>query len=277
MGGPGGVGGEETVDEADLVGEEEAEGETEDAGAGDEGLVKSAEAGSGIGKGQRESAGDEHHSGDRAQSKNQQIKDGPARVVNGGKHEQSDGGGACESMDDADEQWAKCVEPAEVEERFFDEAGGRQGISVMLLSRGMSVPVVMKMMVVLVNVSVLAADMRMRGGEFFADPLGGAGEVENAEKNEHEADGKFHGEAETRGNDEIKEDDSGADDDNGDGVAESPEGADEGGFGEGALAADDGRDGDYVVGIGGMAHTEKEADSENGETAEHALAASFGG
>ena len=172
-------------------------------------------------------------------------------------------------MDDADKERAEGVKPAEREQRLFNGARSGKRVRVVFLSGGVGMPMVVEMMIVLVNVGVLAGDVRMRGGEFFAEPLGDAGEVENAEKDEHEADGKLHGEAKARRDHEIEKDNGCAHDDDSDGVAEPPEGADEGGFGEGALAADDGGDGDDMVGIGSMAHAEEETDGENGKTAEH--------
>ena len=49
----------------------------------------------------------------------------------------------------------------------------------------------------------------------------------------------------------------------------SPERADQAGLCNGAFAADDRGNGDHVVRIGGMAHAEKKADSQNGEEAGH--------
>src|SRR6516162_4216122 len=100
----------------------------------------------------------------------------------------------------------------------------------MLSRRLMGVPMIMKVGIVLVDMGMFADDVRMRGREFLAEPLGDAGQVENAEKDEHEADGEFHGESDARGNHDIKKDDGG----------------------------------DDVIGIGSMAHAEKEADRENG-------------
>ena len=145
----------------------------------------------------------------------------------------------------------------------------RNLFAVMLSRRLMGVPMIMKVGIVLVDMGMFADDVRMRGREFLAEPLGDAGQVENAEKDEHEADSEFHGESDARGNHDIKKDDGGADEDDGDGVTESPVCTDESGAGEGTLAAYNRRDGDDVIGIGSMAHAEKEADRENGKSAEH--------
>jgi hypothetical protein len=54
-------------------------------------------------------------------------------------------------------------------------------------------------------------------------------------------------------------------------VAESPKCADEGGLRERTLTADDGGDGDDVIGVSGMAHAEEEPDYQDGEAADHSL------
>src|SRR5580692_5303316 len=105
--------------------------------------------------------------------------------------------------------------------------------------------------------------------EFFAYPFSDAGKIQDTEKNQHQADSEFHGEADTRGNHDVKEDDGSADEDDGDGVAESPKRADERGFGKGTFAADDGGDGNDVIRVGGMAHAKEEADKENRKSADH--------
>ena len=161
------------------------------------------------------------------------------------------------------------MEEAELCEGSSHPFCGRKLVAVMLLRRLMGVPMIMKVGIVLVNVAVFANNVRMGGRELFAEPLGDAGEVENAKEDEHEAYGKFHGESNAWGNDDIKKDDGGTDDNDSDGVAESPECAYESGTGEGTLATDDSGDGNNVIGIGGMAHAKKEADHEDGKSAEH--------
>lgn len=139
----------------------------------------------------------------------------------------------------------------------------------MFLGKGVGVPMIVQVSVMLVEMSMFPGNVRMGGGEFFTQPFGDAGEIQNAEENEHQPHGKFHGQADTRRDDDVEENDGGADKDDGDGVAESPKSADEGGFRKRAFAADDSGNGDDVIGIGGMAHAEEEADGENGESADH--------
>ena len=112
---------------------------------------------------------------------------------------------------------------------------------------------------------------RVRGREGFRQPAHDAGKIQNSEEDEHQADGELHGEADASGNDDAEEDDGGADGENRERVAESPENADEGGVADAALAADDGGDGDDVVGIGGVTHAEEETENDDRDESDHFL------
>src|SRR5450432_1829330 len=139
----------------------------------------------------------------------------------------------------------------------------------MLSFRVVRVPVQMNLGAVFVNVGVVAGHLGMGGGKFLGDPGHRAGEIEDAEKDQHQADGKFHGQAYARGDGEVEKDDPGAYDQNGYGMAYAPEDADQAGFPDGALAAHDGGNRDNVVGVGGMAHAEYETNRQNCESAHH--------
>src|SRR5271157_4647079 len=89
----------------------------------------------------------------------------------------------------------------------------------MFLRRGVLVPVEMQVRIVFVNVRMLTSEMGMSGREFFAEPFGDAREVQHAEKDQHQADGKLHAQTNARWNHQIEEDDGGADDKNGQRVA----------------------------------------------------------
>ena len=97
------------------------------------------------------------------------------------------------------------------------------------------------------------------------------GQVEHSEQDEHQRDGEFEGESEARRNYYAEEDDGGADNENGEGVSDSPEDADPASAGDGTLPADNGGDGDDMVGIGGVTHAEKESDAKDEEGAGHSL------
>ena len=87
---------------------------------------------------------------------------------------------------------------------------------------------------------------------------------ENAEQDQHDADGKFHRHAEPRRNDDPEHDDCRADRHDRDGVPDAPGGADQRRARHAALAADDRRNGDHVVGVGRMPHPEEEAEKQEG-------------
>jgi hypothetical protein len=63
----------------------------------------------------------------------------------------------------------------------------------------------------------------------------------------------------------LKEDNHRSDDKNSEGVAESPEYADEASLGDSALPRNDGGNGDHVIRIGGMTHAQKKRQNQNGE------------
>ena len=128
-------------------------------------------------------------------------------------------------------------------------------------------PVKMDAAGMLMYVGMRSGHWGMAGRKFFAEPFHGTREVENAEQNEHQADGKFQGQAGARRNHQTEENDGGPDDSNREGVAAAPEDADSAGFGDGALAADDSGNGNDMIGIGGVAHAEKKTDRKNGEAA----------
>jgi hypothetical protein len=121
-------------------------------------------------------------------------------------------------------------------------------------------PMVVHVGIVLMHVSVLAGDMRMGRGKSLAEPFRDAGEIQNAEQNQHQPHREFHGQTDARGNHHLKKNDGGAYQNNGDGVTQSPKRADQRGLGQGTFAAHDRGDRDDVVGIRGMAHAEKEPD-----------------
>ena len=80
--------GEDSVHVAHLVNDEDAEGHTEQAGADGEGAIHARESLLRIFERHGNGRGDQHHTSDGPHAEYQQIGDGPARVANGGKHEQ---------------------------------------------------------------------------------------------------------------------------------------------------------------------------------------------
>ncbi len=85
-----------------------------------------------------------------------------------------------------------------------------------------------------------------------------AGSRIHAEQNQHERYGEFHRESEPRRNGYFENYDRGADYQHGQRVPESPYDADARGDSEPAFAAEDCGHGDYVIGIGGVAHSQNQ-------------------
>ena len=123
-----------------------------------------------------------------------------------------------------------------------------------------------QVVVMLMDVSVRSRHLRMAGRKLFAEPFHHPGEIEHAEQNQHQAHGEFHGEAGTGRDDHAEENDGAADNGNRERVAAAPEDTNEASFQDGTLAADDGGNGNDVIGISGVAHAKEETDYKNGET-----------
>src|SRR6516165_7520405 len=130
-------------------------------------------------------------------------------------------------------------------------------------------PVVVQPRAVFVNMRVLSPDVRVCGRKPLAKPLADACKVQDPEQNQHQSDGKFHREPDARRDGQIKENNCGANQNDRDRVAETPKHSNPGGPGNRALAAHDGRDGDNVVRVRGMAHAQKKSNREYGESADH--------
>ena len=84
------MGREEAVDETHLVDDEEAEGETQNTGCDRESAVKPVPAVARVVEGGGHSESDEHHAGDGAYSEEEEVGDGPVRVVKGGQDQERD-------------------------------------------------------------------------------------------------------------------------------------------------------------------------------------------
>lgn len=74
--------GEEPVDEADVVTDENPKTQAEQAGAEDEAAIEPRETVAGERKRQRQRGGDEHHAGDSADSEDEQIEQRPFGIAN---------------------------------------------------------------------------------------------------------------------------------------------------------------------------------------------------
>ena len=94
--------------------------------------------------------------------------------------------------------------------------------------------------------------------------------VHQTENDQHQANRKLHAEAHTRRDYEVKENNCGADSENRQCMAETPERPDRRGLQYAALPADDGRHRDDMIGIGGVPHPEKESQRDDGEQVDQA-------
>jgi len=265
---------EKTVHEADVVGNEETETEAEQAGGHSQAAVKPNEAPPGVRARDRDGRGDQHHARDGAHAEDEQVDDPEGGIADGGKHEQGDGSGSGQAMYDADNQGSEGMvqpkpigrSPQTVLNLAIDlcERCGVFGVSVHAVS--MAVEMLVRVVAVGMEVGVSAGH---RGREALGDPAGYSGEIQDAEQNQHDADGQLHGETEPGRNDHVEQDDGGAHRENGESMPEAPEGTDQGSALNGSLPADDSGDGDHVIGIRGVPHAEHEANQRYRHQATH--------
>ncbi len=155
--------GEEAVDETDVVANENPKTQAENAGAEDEAAIEPGKTMAGERKRKGHRGGDEHHAGDGADAEDEQIEQRPLGTANRAQDQQSDGGGACKAVDDADEQGAQSVEEAEVREQVAQPIRGDEAVGVMLLRSRMRMPVKMQVMTMLMDVGMRSRDARMAG------------------------------------------------------------------------------------------------------------------
>jgi hypothetical protein len=127
-------------------------------------------------------------------------------------------------------------------------------------------------MLVRVSVNVVAMTMKVRmscsrhsagGGERAGNPLEYAGQVRDAQENQHQADRKLHRETDARGNHPAEKNNSATNDENGQRVAEPPKRTDQCRMADLLVSRHNGRDGDHVIGIRGMPHAEEEAEHDD--------------
>src|SRR5260370_18500981 len=128
-------------------------------------------------------------------------------------------------MEDAHQQGSYGLVQSEASEGVIEPLRRRQTISVMVACRSVLVQVEVQLGVVVVKVGVLSDDAWMYGGKLRAHPLHRAGKIQHAEQNQNQTYTEFHGQPGARGNCEPKQDDGGADDQDRQGVSQSPKSA----------------------------------------------------
>jgi len=209
---------------------------------------------------------DQHHSPNRARSKDEQVSNRPVRVADSCKNEQGYCSGAGEPMNNAHHQGAKLLIETDPAKQSIEPGQGRLGMAVRVRVR--RVPVSVAVYVVSMAVRMPMDDFRILG----RNRTGGAHEARNihdAKDNQHQSHGKLHGEPDSRGDYDIKKNDDGTHDKNRQGVSDTPENAGHRSFQQVALAAYDRGHRNHVVGIGGMAHPEKKSHRDNREKTDH--------
>ena len=118
---------------------------------------------------------------------------------------------------------------------------------------------------VLMRVRMNHFGVAMRRREAISDPLRDSGQTQNAKQNQHQTDSQFHRQPDFYRDRQIKKDNPRANEQDGDGMTQPPECSDQAGMTDAVLAADDCRDGDYMIGVGCVSHPEQESESDNGE------------
>ena len=97
------------------------------------------------------------------------------------------------------------------------------------------------------------------------NPLSEAGQVENSEQDQHQPDGQLHRQTDPRRNHQVEKNNRSTDCENRDGVTDSPEDSDQACVANALLSTDDSSDGNHVIGVGGMPHSEKKTQRDDGE------------
>ena len=118
------------------------------------------------------------------------------------------------------------------------------------------------------HVIAMLVRMVMRSDRAVKDAIECA-QIEQAEQDEHESNAKFQTEPDPFRNDQAEEDDPAANTQKSEAVADTPENSSERGFADFSLPADDGGDGNDVIGVGRMAHSKEESEEEDAKQRGH--------
>jgi hypothetical protein len=99
--------------------------------------------------------------------------------------------------------------------------------------------------------------------------LRGAGQVQDSQHDQHEADREFHSKADARRDHQIEENDGRAHKNDGDGVSDAPEHPDQPSMPNVLLAAHNRAHRDYMVRIGCMPDAQQEAHPDDRQQIDH--------
>jgi len=117
------------------------------------------------------------------------------------------------------------------------------------------VAVCMQVFMKIERMFAVGADM----GVGCADSAPDSSQGKNAKQDQHHADREFHGQTEPWRDDNPEYDDRRTNGHDRDSVSDAPSGANQRRTRYAALAADDRRNGDHVIGVGRMPHPEEKA------------------
>ena len=142
---------EETIHKAHLVGKEQTKAEAEQARSHGHPTIPARKSLGGVSKWNGDYRGNHHHPCNRANAEEQEIGNGPPRITNGCHHQQRDCRGACQPMDDTDNQGAQHVVQSQTPERPVEPSLWRGGFSVGMPGESIALSV---------RVHVVTVDMR---------------------------------------------------------------------------------------------------------------------
>ena len=99
------MGAEKSVHDADLIGNYQSENQADQSRSQRKFAGKALAIAPHQMKGGSDAHGNDHHSGDGSDPKYEQISDGQARIGNRGEHQERDGRGTSQAVNEADSEW----------------------------------------------------------------------------------------------------------------------------------------------------------------------------
>ena len=256
---------EQAADEPDLIDEKQPEAQAQQTGRHPKVALDVRQSPGGVRHRRRDDQGDEHHSHDGAEAEEHEVRHRPSSVADGREHEERHRRRAGQAVDQAHHERADDLVDAEPAEPSIEPGLRRPFFGMPVILRPVSVPVTVHVVAVSVRVSV----RRGAPAELVANRLDESGEVPQPEHDQHEGRRHLHREAEGGRDHDAEDDDRAADDDDGQGVAESPQAADQHAAAQRPLPRHDRADGDDVIRVRGVAHSEEEPERDERERGDH--------
>jgi hypothetical protein len=205
---------EKSIHEGNFVNYEKAEGQADQAGGDAQPSIEMREAIVGVGKRENHRSSDEHHACNRADPENEQVNNRPFRIANCGQDQQRDRCRASEAVDESYDERPHGLIEAEAAEMAVEPTERRLRRRVRMRFGVVLVRMSVNVIAVAVRVRMGCAGNSSDGRKRLRHPLEYAGEVQEAQKDQHQADRKLHREADARGNHPAEEDDSASHDEN---------------------------------------------------------------